>query len=509
MKLFKSVLTLSLLIVLTNACINKDHFNFDNINDSSWNPKLAIPLLKANVGVYNLFGATDSNAVHIDESSKVVSLFYQGKTVSLKMDDLINLQDISTPDALVGYSTPSPIGIPLDTSLNKIESINLSTGQMTIKTTTQGIADQLTFTFLDIKDKNDQDLTIQVMEGQTETSTLIDHSIIPDNGTIRFSISSASTGTCNAQISMTGLDFKSVTGDFDIGTQRLPADSFELYLFQNIAAKGSISVNNPILSIKAKNSIGIALEPLFDRVEARNPASKDATKLLIRRGSNVNDIEAGTRTGGTVESEIRLDNSNSNLRDFISLSPKFLNYELGFKAANSSSGSQTIFKNSSCELEMNIELPLEGSVSAFEVLDTIEMQITNDLTLIKEFLIKTYTNNGFPLDTKITILLMDENRQLMRKEDGSVMILLDKVFTAAAPVDENGLVTESVVISSDHKLLDSEVLASLPLAKFGQMRASMKTTGGGNTVVKIRSDYNLEVKVGVKITGNVNLTEKK
>jgi hypothetical protein len=158
---------------------------------------------------------------------------------------------------------------------------------------------------------------------------------------------------------------------------------------------------------------------------------------------------------------------------------------------------------------MNIELPLEGSVSAFEVLDTIEMQITNDLSLIKEFLIKTYTKNGFPLDTKITILLMDENRQLMRKENDSVMVLLDKVFTAAAPVDENGLVTESMIISSDHKLLDAEVLASLPLAKYGQMRASMRTTNGGNDVVKIRSDYKLEVKVGVKITGNVNLTEKK
>ena len=104
---------------------------------------------------------------------------------------------------------------------------------------------------------------------------------------------------------------------------------------------------------------------------------------------------------------------------------------------------------------------------------------------------------------------MDENRQLMRKENDSVMILLDKVFTAAAPVDEIGLVTESVIISSDHKLLDAEVLASLPIAKYGQMRASMRTTNGGNDVVKIRSDYKLEVKVGVKITGNVNLTEKK
>ena len=509
MKLFKLELTLSLLIVLTNACINKDHFNFGNVNDSSWNPKLAIPLLKANVGVYNLFGATDSNAVRINETNKVVSLFYQGKTISLKMDNLINLKDISTPDALVGYSTPVPIGMPLDASLSKIESINLSTGQMTIKTTIQGIVDRLTFTFLDIKDENDRALTIRLMEGQTATSSLIDHSIIPDNGTIRFSISSTSTGTCNAQISMSDLDFKSITGDFNIETQRLPLDSFELYLFQNIAAKGSISVNNPILSIKAKNSIGVALEPLFDRVEARNPASGDISKLLLRNTSSINDIKAGTKTGGIVESEIRLDNTNSNLSDFISLSPKFLNYELGFKVSNSSSGPKTIFKKSSCELEMNIELPLEGSVSAFEVLDTIEMQITNDLSLIKEFLIKTYTKNGFPLDTKITILLMDENRQLMRKENDSVMVLLDKIFTAAAPVDENGLVTESMIISSDHKLLDAEVLASLPLAKYGQMRASMRTTNGGNDVVKIRSDYKLEVKVGVKITGNVHLTEKK
>ncbi len=135
MKLFKSALTLSLLIVRKNSCINKNHFNFGNINASSWNPTLAIPLLKANVGVCNLFRATDSNAVRTNESSKIVSLFYQGKTISLKMDNRINLKDISTPDTLVGYSTPVSIAITLDTSLSEIESINLSTGQMTIKLT--------------------------------------------------------------------------------------------------------------------------------------------------------------------------------------------------------------------------------------------------------------------------------------------------------------------------------------------------------------------------------------
>ena len=119
MKTLKSTLTLTLLIVLTNACINKDHFDFKNINDTSWNPKFAIPLLKANVGVYNLFGATDSNAVSFN--GKDVSLIYQSKAVSLQMDDIINLQDISTPDVQVGYSTPNPIRIPLDSSLNKIE----------------------------------------------------------------------------------------------------------------------------------------------------------------------------------------------------------------------------------------------------------------------------------------------------------------------------------------------------------------------------------------------------
>lgn len=137
-------------------------------------------------------------------------------------------------------------------------------------------------------------------------------------------------------------------------------------------------------------------------------------------------------------------------------------------------------------------MPLEGSVSTFEVLDTIEMQITNDLSLIKEFLIQTYIKNGFPLITKITILLIDKNRQLMRKENDSVLVLLDKFFTTAAPVDENGLVTESVIISSNHKLLDAEVLASLPLVKYGPMRASMRTTNGSsNDVVKIPSDYKL------------------
>ncbi len=506
MKFFKSILAFSMLIVLTNACLNIDHFKLDNINDASWNPNLAIPLLKANVGVYNLFGATDSNAVSID--GKNVSLIYQGKTVRLKIGEVLVFDDVTIPSSPIVYTTTTVAAPPiqLDSTFNKIDEVELSAGQMTIATSGQSSSDEITFTFLDILDAQSRPLVLNVIAGNTATKELANHKITPDNGTIRFTVSATGNGNCNAAFYLTGLDFISATGDFNTGTLRLPRDSFELYVFKNIAAKGSITVSNPILSIKAKNSIGFDLKPLFDKVESTNPASGDINKLVVDP-RKFGTIKSGTSTGGVVESEIRLDRDNSNIRDFIGITPKYLSHEIGL--IGGSTPPNTIFKNSSCELEMNIELPLEGRVSAFEVLDTIDMQITNDLTLIKEFFIKTYTNNGFPLDTKITILLMDENRQLMRKADGTTMTLLNEVFTAAANVDGNSIVTESMIVSSEHKLLDDEVLASLPLAKYGQMRASMNTTNFGNDVVKIQSDYNLEVRVGVKITGNVNLTKKK
>lgn len=506
MKIFKSVLTLSLLVLLAVACLDKDHFNFKNIQDTSWNPKLAVPLLKANVGVYNLFGATDSNAVSIN--GKDVSLIYQGKKASLKLDNIIEFKDVTTPPAPVFYTTSPttlPDGIPLDSSLEKIVEIDLLSGRLTVSTTEPINQDQLTFTFLDIKNPQGQPLRVTVTAGNTKSTSLVNHKITPDNGKIRISLSGSAPGNCKAGIALSGLDYKSVTGELDFGEIRLPRDSFELYLFQNIAAKGDIFVENPILSINAENSIGFSLKPLLDDIKSVNPASGQVSFLNPR---NVDPIKAGTAAGGSVKSTIRLDKDNSNLRDFVGLSPKYLNYSLGFKVDDNPAPPYKIYKNSFCELDMGLELPLKGRVSAFEVLDTIDMQITNDLSLIKEFLIKTYTDNGFPLDCRITILLMDEYKHLMLKEDGSPMVLLNEVFTAAAPVDANGIVTENNVISSDHKLLDEEVLASLPLAVHGQMRVSMQTTNNGTDIVKIQSDYNLEVKVGVKITGNISLIKQ-
>ena len=175
------------------------------------------------------------------------------------------------------------------------------------------------------------------------------------------------------------------------------------------------------------------------------------------------------------------------------------------QAGNNPPAPQTVFKDSKCDLSISLELPLEGKISAFEVLDTIDMQVTTDLTLIKEFVMKTYTNNGFPLETNISLILMNEKKQIMTKADGSPMVLLDELFTAAAPVDGSGVVTSSAESSIEHQLVDEEVLASLPLARFVQLRASMNTSNFGKDIIKIQSDYKLEVSVGIKLTGNINL----
>ncbi len=496
---------LSSALMLT-ACLNKEYFEFDKISETSWNPKVAIPLLKGEVGVYQLFGATDSNAVNIN--GKDIKLIYGGKKASFQLNNVVAFQDVSTPNGPLGYTTNPTLLPPIPFDVNgtvQIQSVLLSAGELTIATSNGNGTDQITFEFLDIKNEGGTALRVEVTAGETETRSLNNYSIEPTNGEIRIQIQGSNTGSCDGQIEIKGLDYQSVTGDFSTAVQRVGEESFQLHLFKNIAAKGDIEVSNPILAIEASNSFGFSILPVFDSVFATNPASNDIIPLVKNPNVAIGEIKASTKSGEFVNSRIELNGTNSNLSRFIGISPKTITYNLGMQAGNNPPAPQTVFKDSKCDLSISLELPLEGKISAFEVLDTIDMQVTTDLTLIKEFVMKTYTNNGFPLETNISLILMNEKKQIMTKADGSPMVLLDELFTAAAPVDGSGVVTSSAESSIEHQLVDEEVLASLPLARFVQLRASMNTSNFGKDIIKIQSDYKLEVSVGIKLTGNINL----
>ncbi len=503
MKTRLPILSVVLLLVIA-GCINRDHFNFEKVSETSWNPKLAIPLLKSNIGLYQLVGVTDSNAVSITDNN--VKLVYGGQSLNLKLDNLIEIEDIATPSPgpLMPYTTSSTNvpAIPA-TEFDQLDAVEFSAGQLTVKTLNEITPATITFTFLDIIDANSQPLIIDVEAGNSATVNLAGYTMDVSKNEIRLSIVATAIGNCTVSFSFSSMDYVSVTGDFSNELGRVGKKSFQLHLFKSIGAKGDIELADPQLKINADNGIGVSLEPDFTEVIAINPASGDRTQLVESNSATPLRIDASSGKGKVQKSSIVLNSRNSNLPSFLSISPKTIEHNLGLSVA-SGTAPHTVHKGSECDLSMQLEIPLEGKITSFEVLDTIALQITNDLSLIKDFLIKTYTKNGYPLDAKISITLMDENKKIMNKIDGSPMVLLDEIFTQAASVGSDGLVTAPAEYSAEHDLVDEEVLARLPDARYGQLRASMNTTNSGKDNVKIQADYELEVTLGIKVTGNIN-----
>ncbi len=493
---------LSVFVVV--SCINRDHFNFDNISETSWNPKLALPLLKSEVGVYQLFGATDSNAVSIN--GKNVTLIYGRQKLNLNLNEVIQLQDIVSPAVLVPFPV-APTRVPLmalDTNFDNIQSINLSEGNLSVSTSNSSANGNLTFEFNEILDNSNNPLRINLAAGSNGNQDLGNYSILTGDS-LSVTVSSDVPLTCDVSLSITGLDYESVDGDFSGESFNVGKGEFQLHLFKNIAATGEITVSRPQLIIESKNGFELAFEPSFRNVFAINPAGGNKTRLIEGNNPTPLVIAAARSKTQVTESRMILDETNSNLQSFIGISPKTIEHNLGLSVSKSMQSPQTLYKGDACDLSLRVELPLEGKIATFEVLDTVQLQVTNDLTLIKDFLIKTYTKNGFPLDTRISIALMDENKELMKKADGSNMMLLNEIFTQAAAVNSSGEVEDPLEYSAEHQLVDEEVLAKLPLARYGQLRASMNTTNQGNDNVKILSDYTLQVRLGVKLTGNIDL----
>ena len=99
-----------------------------------------------------------------------------------------------------------------------------------------------------------------------------------------------------------------------------------------------------------------------------------------------------------------MNNTNSNIADLISTTPKQLNYEPSFEI-NPNAGPNTNYITSTSKMSISSEitLPLEGYAGGWKMGDTIPFDFEVDNlfsgeTTIEEATIKFVTTNGWPVE---------------------------------------------------------------------------------------------------------------
>ena len=133
---------------------------------------------------------------------------------------------------------------------------------------------------------------------------------------------------------------------------------------------------------------------------------------------------------------------------------------------------------------LNLEIPLSIIANNLTLVDTNEVEITQNEEVEIEKLYLTI-KNGIPFDATINVMLYDEF-------DNLIDTLFNNANILSAKVDENNLVTQSTTstLSASYNN-NGKIRKVITVAKFN--------TVSGGSFVKIYSDYKMDITLSAKL----------
>jgi len=287
-------------------------------------------------------------------------------------------------------------------------------------------------------------------------------------------------------------------------TLNLPVDSIGLNLeIYNNLINGTFSFENPKLDVIVTNSIGIPIGINLMILEAWSPINGTT---FIKLNNLTAPIPLSPSPGYPLvpgNSEVTIysyDKNNSNLNAILANTPKYIRYSAQGITNVPPTTPNFITDSSQFSVEMKLELPLHGSVNFLTLGDTIPFKIgvnntSGDDLIVAEavFVINTY--NDFPVDVNLQLLFLDSNQIILDSlYDTGTERILSSALIGPAPELRTYKRTHTVTeIQVTKNRLDRIAQATEVIIK-GQL----STTNSGIPLVKIYSDYELEIKLAVR-----------
>lgn len=284
-----------------------------------------------------------------------------------------------------------------------------------------------------------------------------------------------------------------------LGTQlfEFPADTIEINFFDSWTV-GQVNFKDPRITIYVDNSFGI---PVGATIQRCNILTHSGQILPLESPYVDNGFDFPYPTldevGQTKSLIFYFDKDNSNIEDLISQTPKALDYDLDGVSYQGSSQDVVGFLTDSSKINVRVEvqIPLEGAVSGFAVVDTLDFdpgEAFGTVDGLREAELKLVTENGMPLDVIMQVFLANENG-----------VVLDSLFEeeqlvlASAPIDENGVPTgrsEKITYAN----LDQAAVNILRNTHKILVRTAFSSTLAGTVPVKIYSDQGVSLKIGMR-----------
>jgi hypothetical protein len=291
------------------------------------------------------------------------------------------------------------------------------------------------------------------------------------------------------------VDFKNLTflfldgylGKLNLGRYN---DSLHVTTFENFKS-GSIILEDPKFNINVDNSFGLPISLSFSNFSGHGIGGSSNLG-----GDVINDgiiVGAPKDTTGRVVTTEEINSGNSNISNFLSITPKSINFELEMQANSGNDTSVYNFASNTSELigSIDLEIPLKGRLDSVIFEKSYDFE-AKDMDNVDLAIFKIWTRNFFPLGIYMQIYFLDANETVLDS-----LILDGSTILKEAETNKNGFsivpsIEESYVAIGESRFANIRQLTSKM-----KLSAMLNTDESSTRSIKIADDNYFEIKLGV------------
>lgn len=523
-------------ILLIVSCFDKRDFEFDKITAFEWEPNVAAPIIKSTLSMKDLISGADTNVL-VEDASNFLSIVYRASVFSERADEIISIENQNvnsswtfatgtiTDSATFNYTISTTFTSP---NGERFDSIYIKSGALLFNLNGNLNHNGRLRIIIPTVKKNGMIFRKNIMYNYNNTLPVVTNNSYDLSGftisfgadnklNINFSITvyadanpNNSPYTLNLNEAFQNIKFHKIFGYIGKRSFSINQDSVDFDIYQN-NIDGSIQLEDPKLNIYIRNAYGMPINVNFTKLDAKS--SVNPPYIVSITGSGLPNpllIQAPTfaQIGQSILTKISLSKTNSTIVQAVNMSPNYLDFlveALSNPNGNPATDQNFVIDSSKFEVDIEAELPLYGSASGFKLQDTVDFDLGEDIEEVEWVILKVYTSNGFPLDVSMQIYFAD-----------SLGNKLDSLLTSIDQIISSGIVGPAPsykVITPTEKHLSIQInqqkMDNLLKAEKLIILANLSTTNNGVDKVKIYSDYEIDVKLGVQAKGKISANPNK
>lgn len=319
--------------------------------------------------------------------------------------------------------------------------------------------------------------------------------IYPIGGNIEFD----SSNQVQLEMNFGEIDFSLIQGYFGKTTFEFDQGEFDLnFDFLNYF-EGDLTIADAEISLNYMNSLGLPIAAKFEMIAYDEEDNAQGLNYQSSPGNDSMYFDFPEITGETVNNQILISESTSDIGEFLGLPPSRIEYS-GMVATNTFGNSVENFVTDESEILLGFEINTPFSIIANNVAfqDTMNLNVGDSLELnINYANIKMNVHNGFPFEMNLQLILIDSVS--MNHLD---TITFDQSI-ASAEVDDQGKV-EAPVSSLISIIIDEQTFENLKESNKSIIKARISGANGGDQAIKFYSNYELAINLAILAEFKIN-----